>query len=345
MTYRRDAVLDYAREYYWRPCPDGKVYINQGPLMIANLKFEAKRNTGYETIFLNYTDGAEGLFLVPQGQLYAAKGRKAQEVRDAIMVCSYHDKPSDEPPDMKRWGYSPKHFGLNDCTHFTTECLIAGGFPAPSVSARQWAPALYTELANHHRVRLIGSDLSQRAAQAVIDARIMCTGDIVMYWSKTLGRHHAVVFLGDDSHPFLEYGSVTMHTRHQYGMSWLIGGGPEGTQKYSLFHVNDDDYHSWFHALWVGWWEITHDENVRYVYCDSDGYLARSWMRPKSAATPPPRGQDYWFANMKTRTMAMCVRKAGVEAVLTMTTLPITSRATGKAADGSSITAIKLSHP
>jgi len=70
-TYRRDLLLNYARDNYWRPCPDGKVFIKSAPLEIAKLKLDAKRSIGYEAIFLNYAEDAEGLFLVPQAQLYA----------------------------------------------------------------------------------------------------------------------------------------------------------------------------------------------------------------------------------------------------------------------------------
>jgi hypothetical protein len=67
--------------------------------------------------------------MLPAGLTLQARDKTFEEFRNrgAIMLCSYKDHPSDEPA-LTTLALAPPYHGLNDCTHYTTECLIAGGF-------------------------------------------------------------------------------------------------------------------------------------------------------------------------------------------------------------------------
>ena len=309
MKYSRVGVKKYVEDYWWRPCKDNSVWIKTRRLHIPTLVAEMKGNPrqkpkltapAYEGAFLTYgPENLEGLFLVPAGQQAQTRTNDKYtdfKARGAIMLASYKDSSGEEAMDLSRLDLYPPFYGLNDCTHFTTECLIAGGFPPPNEHARRGAEELYVHLSNHPNVVMLASDVSQLDASRVIATFIMKTGDVVIYKTEgTRNRHHAVVFL-TEADGGVSGGSIAMHTWHRFGADWKTAGGDDDDQQYSLFHVVDDNYHAADHAAWIGWWAISQGIDTRYVYLDTTGHVATSMQPPKTKAAPAA-GKDRWFAD------------------------------------------------
>src|SRR6185503_13671447 len=92
----------------------------------------------------------------------------------------------------------PPYFGLNDCTHFTSECLIQGGFAVTDDKARRGAGELYDYLYWSGGTKVLALDVSQGDATNVIDAGLLKQGDVIVYRNqKDKLRHHGVVYVGD----------------------------------------------------------------------------------------------------------------------------------------------------
>lgn len=298
----RDKVVAYAESYWWRPCADGIVWWKRDAIHVGAWITKLKLHN-YQGIFLWYSNPRlEGLFLLPAAQIEAAKDGNFSDYPNAVMLCSYEDNQKAETKifaDLKI--KPPPLYGLNDCTHFTTECLISGGFTITNIHARRGAPDLYRYLFQHHHVKVLASDVSLDDANSVISTGLLKPGDVIIYTDRSNNeRHHAVVYLGD--------GEIAMHTYHQYQVSWRTGGGDD--QRYSLFHISLDD--SPPDARWVGWWQITQGSSVRFIYVAAGGHVTNSSTAPASKASKPI-GPDYWFA--QGNKMWTCVRlKAQVDA-------------------------------
>lgn len=305
MGFSRDAIVNYAMAFWWRPCKDGVVWVKTDKIVLSAIAAR-KKLQGYDGAFLWYPapriPQMEGLYLLPRSQIEAAKDRPASAYPDAVMICSYEDKPGDEPADIQK--LKLPYYGLNDCTHFTTECLGAGGFHVTDEHARRGAPDLYRYLLAHKDTKMLGSDVAVEDASKVIAAGLLKAGDVIVYGEGPHSEHHhGVVYIGD--------GKIAMHTWHQL-QKWEDAGGPD--QAYSLFHLSNDDDFASAAARWVGWWQITQGGDVRYYYLSANGHVHSTKTKPTSTQQKP-KGADYWFPDDKNDNMVrVCIRgKAIVE--------------------------------
>jgi len=332
----REKVVDHATAFWWRPCEDGVVWIKNDAV---NIQVEVSRRKlkNYGGAFLWYSPWKlEGLFLLPSSQIDAAKNGKMEDFSSAIMLASYSDDLKNESQAQdylkKTLGKLPPYHALNDCTHFTSECLISGGFAVTDVHARRGAPDLWRYLFAHHNAKVLAVDVPDTIANAVISKGLMKPGDVIVYADKKGGeRHHAVVYLGG--------GTIAMHTWHQFNVAWQTAGGDD--QLYSLFHISlDDSFVTPWASRWVGWWQLSFASQQMYMYVGGGGHVTVTPTAPKSMAVAPV-GPNYWFAdNTK---MWTCVRLKGLVDEYTLDPKDPTKASGVSAGGGAPITAQKLS--
>jgi len=126
----RDDIKSHADTFWSQPCRDGLVWTSYRAINV-NAELGARKLPTAEWMgaFLFYESGkgqAEGLFVIKKSERTKALTTwKVESCPSAVMLATFHDKRSDDPafPANKQ----PKDFGLNDCTHFTSECVVAGG--------------------------------------------------------------------------------------------------------------------------------------------------------------------------------------------------------------------------
>lgn len=334
MGYRQK-VLDHATAFWWRPCEDGVVWTKEDAV---DLQTEAnkRRLKKHGGAFLWYSpSNLEGLFLLPASQIAAAKDGKFEDFPSAIMLAAYSDNLADEAPAqtyLKRTLRAlPPYHGLDDCTHFTSECLISGGFPVTDAEARRDAADLWRYLAGHHHVKVLASEVTEAVATALVSRGLLMAGDVIVYTNRVnRERHRAVVYLGD--------GTIAMHTRHQFGVPWQSAGGPD--QLYTLFHISlDDSFVAPWASRWVGWWQISAAGQSAYMYLGTGGHLTVTPAAPPSKAAAPI-GSNFWFADGAK--MWTCVRLKGIVEEYTMDPTDPMSATGAPANGGAPITARKL---
>lgn len=339
----REKVVAHAESYWWQPCPDGVVWLKDRAVNIA-AEASQRHLKNYGGAFLWYSPFKyEGLFLLPTSQINEARCSDASfgDFPSAVMLASYSDNLSSESEAQtwlkKNLRTLPPYHGLNDCTHFTSDCLVTGGFPVTDVHARRGAPELYRYLLGHHSAKVLASEVSQEIATVAMD-KLMKPGDVIVYTDKTTReRHHAVIYTGLNEK---KNRTIAMHTWHQHKVPWQTGGG-ESSQVYSLFHISlDDSFVSPAASRWQGWWRIAYASQQFYMFLDGRGHVAVTPSAPASLSAGP-HGANYWFAD--SAKMWTCVRLKGLIDEYTMDPRDPT-KATGIPLNGGApITAQKLS--
>ena len=330
----RAKVLAYATKYWWAPCEDGIVWVGYAPINVNAAGKKAKDSNkaaeDYVGVFLWYPSksGAnlEALCLVPRSkekEIEAAKDADRKWSKYAsvgIALASYKDDHDDEDENLDVFPTKPPYHGLNDCTHFTSECLIAGGFPI--VSEKDAARRGAGDLANYLNASSATKTLCYMAAhddvQAVVDAGVVRAGDVFAYYKdlKHQYAHHTV--------PAVSSSTIAMHTWHAFDRPWDLDASDE---RYSLFHFADDDYTTANAKKWLRWWKVETlgdpkraTPKVDYYHFGDTGTLTVTSHEPKHAKEPPSGASYRWFStNAKT---AVVVRRKSTETKVETFTLP-----------------------
>lgn len=314
----RAKLLDYATQYWWRPCKDGMVWVGYGPINVAKKAKDAKKAKGakedYVGAFLWYPSKddpfpLESLCLVPK-----SKEAEIEKLKDfnrtfekykevAIPLASYKDNPKDQDENREYFPTAPPDYGLNDCTHFTSECLIAGGFPVSSDKARRGAGDLANYLDASKETWTLCYMAAHDDVQAVVDAGIVREGDVFAFYTdlKHQYAHHTV--------PAVSSKTIAMHTWHAFDRPWDLGGSDE---RYSLFHFADDNYTTADAKKWPGWWKVEtlgdpKSPKVDYYHFGDKGTLTVTSKEPKNAKEQPKGATYRWFST-KAKT-AVAVRR------------------------------------
>ena len=336
MSFNRKKVTDHAEQFWWRPCQDGFVWI-KGRRIYISIEVSQRKLHGYGGAFLWYsTRRLEGLFLLPLSKIPIAKDGHLAKFPEAVMLASYSDNAGEETALLKALSLKPPYHGLNDCTHFTSECLTKGGFEVANEHAQRGAGSIYEYMLTHPQVKVLGSEVTKVDADKVISSELLKPGDVIVYTTASpRERHHGVVYMGD--------GTIAMHTFHQFKVPWE-GAGGDVNQLYSLFHISIDDEHSRPSATrWVGWWQVADGPKVRYMYLGANGHMHTTNTKPH-ATTAKPNGPDYWFAD--DTTLRTCMRMKAIVEEYTMTPpsgpkAPVGATGT-RLNDGVPLTAAKL---
>jgi hypothetical protein len=307
---KRQQVVDHAEEYWWQPCEDNWVWVKSDVIILAN---QIKDHKGYVAVFLWYpakdtTVSANGMWealcLVPQAtmnkivKLPHDKRLLSDFASDAILLASFKDEyPKEE--NLKVFPKKPPYVGLNDCTHFTSECLIAGGVPfkGPMDSSRRGAGELVAYLRSLGDVTTLCFDAEHDDVKAVVDAGVVKDGDVLAYHTGKDPAHHTVPFVGP--------GIVTMHTWRAHGRKW---DNPWDTdmsgERYSLLHFKDDKYDTPEAKAFLGWWKVDVKGDGKraapeYYNFDDTGALAVATKAPKDAKAKADKPRFRWFSTKK----------------------------------------------
>ena len=314
----RDKVFAFAKANYWRPLPDGIVWVAYGPIDVnaaAKRAKESKKATeDFVGVFLWYASSfgsrLEMLALVPkskESEIEAANDddrlwSKYSSV--GVALASYKDDPTAAEENLAAFPTPPPYHGLNDCTHFTSQCLVEGGFPITSTKkddeadrARRGAGDLAHFLDAASETKTLCMMASHADARAVVEAGVMKKGDVLAYYKDTEQKyaHHTV--------PAVSSNTVAMHTEHAFDIAWDFGKDDTTDERYSLFHWADDDYTTGDAKQWLGWWKVEtlgdpsrDTPEVDYYHFGDTGTLTVTRQEP-TQATDPPSGTRYrWFA-------------------------------------------------
>src|SRR5271166_1005799 len=117
------------------PCKDGLVWAFYAAIdmkaQIAKHKQATKKD--WAAAFLQYTDPSfvslEGLYLIPFADQPKVKAGQfnASSYPDRKMISSWFDKADKNNLNHEVIAQKPEDHGLNDCAHFVTQSLAAGG--------------------------------------------------------------------------------------------------------------------------------------------------------------------------------------------------------------------------
>ena len=279
----RGAVKSHADAYWYRPCRDGKVWLDSRTLDVSNeLKSRGLSSSDWTAVFLNYDAQRyiDGLFLVRSALVSQLPG--IQYYAPAL--------PSSDCIPLQLWP------GLNDCAHFASECLNAGGVHVSDLRVGD----LIRKLRDRADTKTLAYFVDLASAKRIVDSGIMQVGDIVAFGtaSKTFVHGHSTIYMGG--------GKVANHTHLNHPS--FTGGGGYGSgvwQAYAapstkhpliiLIHFSDGD--AIRPDAMVGWWKMTWRSATYYYYFEKNGRAFWGRQAPASRAQGPAsyEGKGYWF--------------------------------------------------
>jgi hypothetical protein len=295
------AAVNHANNYWYRPCADGQVWM---PSTAVNVPQECKSRdldpARWVARFLWYYVGSnffEGLFLVP-ADVATPAAMKARDFHshnypDKVFLCSWSDSHKDSTG-----GQTPPYTGLNDCSHFVSECLQQGGVNVWSLNA----PDLVQRVRARSDTRTLCFQVNKEAARVIINSGLMTPGD-VMAFSDHIGFRHAGLYLGERMvamHTYFNHPDADDRYFHKDAAgrnNWEELAHP-GHPNVTLIHFNHRDWDprslTWVH----GWWKVTASGKTYYYYFTKDGRAAWVVKAPTSLTAEPvsAEGSGYWFA-------------------------------------------------
>jgi hypothetical protein len=200
---------------------------------------------------------------------------------------------------------------LEDCAHFLSQCLKAGGLGI----REQWSvPMLINELTagEDGRARPTAKRLcekvSRAVAQKIIDAGLLHIGDMIGYFKPATkpGEKseyaHSAMFCGKGSNGV---GSVTCHTASRFvGLThpdlkdeWFLRNP---NFSFTLLHIpRASESTATIGSGIAGWWQVTFGAKSVFYFVRADGRAVRTGKAPKDAKPPAVIGagdsHGYWF--------------------------------------------------
>jgi len=316
-TINRANAVDYANKNWFQACStNGVVWTRNTPIDVAKetrkLKLDPNEWVGR---FLFYDSGAaisEGLFLVPAAEATPSilKSREflSRNFPNKRFLCSWSDRAKESTE-----GQTPPFTGLNDCTHFTSSCLVAGGLQVANLMAGTFVGMLRADSDVKTLCLTVHKDLARR----MINKGPFTAGDVIAFSDDTM-FHHAILYLG--------HRKVAAHTHvnHPDGPEFNKTTDPDGRintweisansshPKVTLLHFTQGDLDPG-HSAWVhGWWTFTWRGADYFYHFDKDGRVWWTQTRPGPAMPPPAdlSRHGYWFARHHHR-IDMCWTRTG----------------------------------
>jgi hypothetical protein len=295
MAEFRDKIKAYADKNWMVPCEDKTAWTYYTAINTTQEMVKRGLSPGeWSAIFLLY-DGQkngtawklEGLFLVKTANVPLAKSRnlEATAFAERIMISSWFDNQGDENLTI-----TPPYHGLNDCAHFVTECLAAGGIDVRTPSV----PVLLNSLRGLSDTKTLALTVLASAAERILKAKILKPGDVIIY-SKTATSHgHSVIYLDNEK--------IAMHTKANHpdhptdGGNWKDSASPDHPLV-TLLHFGRDDPAPSALSLMPGWWKVTWRNTPYYYLFDAKGGVSYSKREPTGAKQPmmAADGRGYWF--------------------------------------------------
>jgi hypothetical protein len=296
----RDDIKKHADTFWSQPCRDGLVWTFYRGINIASEISTRKLSAGDWTgAFLDYNGGkhrSEGLFLIKKSERAAAlKTWRVESCPSAIMLATFHDNRAEDSAFPA--GKPPKDYGLNDCTHFTSECIEAGGLPASIKSIH--AGEFYTKLFNSDKTKTLARTVKIADAKFIIEAprSPFKTGDVIVYSADATHHHHGLVYMGERR---IAMHTVSIHRDHPtLGGSafWDRLSGDDDHDHVTLYHLDMDDFAATAGTWLPGWWRVTSGAQSWFYFFDAKGRVQYVNTAPtnKKLAPASPAGKGYWF--------------------------------------------------
>jgi hypothetical protein len=200
---------------------------------------------------------------------------------------------------------------LEDCAHFLSQCLKAGGLKI----REQWSvPMLLNELTagEDSGPRPIAKTLCEKvpraAAQRIIDAGLFEIGDMIGYFTpaapgvEMTGFTHSGMYCGTDN---TGVGHITCHTASRFiGLTppdlpdqWFL---VNPNYLFTLMHIpRASESMANIGPTLVGWWQMTQNKQTVFFYLLADGRAVRTTKAPTVAKAPTSisvhDSRGYWF--------------------------------------------------
>jgi hypothetical protein len=297
----REQIVSYVDDNWMVPCQDGLVYVYYGPINTKLKKDAQKKATGkdWEAAFLQYPDAKygslEGLYLVPASDLAKVKGGQfaIASYPDRKMLSSWFDKADKDGANPEVLAQKPADNGLNDCAHFVTQSLAAGGIHVETTGVG----TLFYSLRGMTETKTLALTVEAGVAEPIVNAGILKPGDVFIYSKlngKVMEHHHSVVYMGS--------AKIAMHTWANHPNHPSIHGdwkksATDDHPLLTLIHFGRDDAPIAASSVMPGWWEAVWMSQTYYYHFDKTGHVA--WTQKAPANTKQPismvRGKGYWF--------------------------------------------------
>jgi hypothetical protein len=306
--YNRAAAMEFAGEFWNRPCRSDTQPLALGmdgardvPLSLFWDQRKAPSAT-YEPRFVFST-------LFRKDQLIAMPKAGAPANLQPVMLI-------DDLTVGKK---------LEDCAHFLSQCLKAGGLGIKE----QWSvPMLINELTagEDSRARPTAKRLCERVsrqvAQRIIDAGLLHIGDMIGYYrpgqkpGEKSEYAHSAMYCGKNGNGV---GSVTCHTASRFiGLTppdlkddWFLR---DPNFSFTLLHMpRASESTATVGSSIAGWWQVTLGQQKVHYFVYADGRAMRTGKAPTNAKPPAFTGagdsRGYWFE--KNGKVTICWRADG----------------------------------
>jgi hypothetical protein len=174
------AACNHAGSFWHSPCEDKKVWL-PGYAIDIDREFErfGLSPADWVPAFLDYgDDNREGLFFVEKGKatvdFMISTMFRVRAFPEFHFVCSWPDTGKDTFDEQ-----TPPHTGLNDCSHFVTECLSEGGIQFNRSTLK--APDLVQALHDRTDTKTLAQHVDKDAAARIIRSGVMSPGDVIAF--------------------------------------------------------------------------------------------------------------------------------------------------------------------
>lgn len=288
----------HAANFWFRPCADNTVWTKTRAINITQEALALRLPPAeWAGRFLFMPEGKfliEGLYLIPAAQAgigtLKARGFRSAKFRDRKFLCSWHDAGKTDDDGLK-----PKYHGLNDCAHFVSECMKAGGVTGVgSTSAAQ----LVANLRARADTKTLALNVSKGVAKRIVNSGIMTPGDVIAFSDGSRFRH-ATLFLGDKSiamHTAINHPALDIFEEEEEGENWMKSANTTHPLV-TLIHFNHRDPDPALTPWLPGWWQVTIGGMTFFYHFTNTGKAAWTSQPPTNLAAPPaqPGGKGYWF--------------------------------------------------
>jgi hypothetical protein len=283
MGYDAAKALSFAEDFWNRPClsanhPEGALGLSEARDVSVD-RFWDKKKAPPDQFELRFVFNAK----TDRDDLVAVAKPGANKL-DAVLVVEGEK--------------------LEDCAHFLSECLIAGGLRIQE----QWSvPMLLMALHESPVPKTLAEKVSREVAQAIIDTGLIKPGDMIGYFADG-GFQHSAMFTGKLKTPDgLDEGHVTCHTKSRF-----MGKTPQGVTdkwflsnpdyQFKLVHVPDEaeTHRSPLADKLAGWWKVEQKSTTFFLFVATNGTAVRTATAPKNELAPSIGRSDstgYWFAS------------------------------------------------
>ena len=293
----RTAAINYAQSWWWRPCPDGWIYLVGGKGHPDKRKsVESYRQEA------NNSRSREGKELISESNGWITTFQRYVDSEGIGERAVFRSKKNGEEVVFQDWA------GLGDCDHFVTECLRVGQLAdLTNTRAPYHTEHLIKALdskKNKNKTKMLAERVNQGQGQLIVDSGILQRGDIVGYWDVKDSRYgHSGMYVGKPGGG--DQGGITCHSKcrfkNELGLEyftsaqgvpalsddWHLDQGDQGSDykwNFTFIHFAEEGESPAACAPLFGWWVIG-DKKKYFFYVSSDGQAYLTSHPPRDQQT------------------------------------------------------------